>query len=122
MSLSPCTKDETWRCHNYGIGLCNVLGHNYLGILTVIMQKLLPVATLKVNLQKVFSHTSININAQYSMKYHLCIIVANKQFVVHYTIQWTTIINLDYWKILMCNISEYESYRDINDGDMYDMI
>ena len=74
-----------------------ILGHNYLGKLTVIMQKLLPVATLKVNLQNVFSHTSINTNAQYSMNYQLCIIVANKQLVVHSTIQWTTIINLDYW-------------------------
>ena len=75
--------------NNYGIGLCNIhiLGHKYLGKLTVIMQKLLPVATLKVNLQNVFSRTSINTtNAQYSMNYQLCIIVANKQLVVHSTI------------------------------------
>ena len=62
-----------------------ILDHNYFGQLTVIMQKLSAfhaVATL--NLQNVFSHTS-NTNAQYSMNYRLCIIVANKQFVVHST-------------------------------------
>ena len=49
-----------------------ILDHNYFGQLTVIMQKLSAL------------HTS-NTNAQYSMNYRLCIIVANKQFVVHST-------------------------------------
>ena len=85
-SNAPCTKDEKhldMSYHNYGISICNIRSQLFWATDCYHAETFcLPVATL--NLQNVFSHTS-NTNAQYSMNYRLCIIVANKQFVVHST-------------------------------------